>query len=216
MKNKPDGRKRKLNVSDERKEFIKKNYNALKNFSNQKLMGDERLYFARIEGGKKAAKRNVKYKGKYLGGELFEIVKKVADKKGLTPREYLNKNESAVDMLLESGFTSTSKRVDDIISIIQNQTRKTIEVEAPDGTVYKRVSKQKAVENLAMFQQLIASNTTVVEMGLNVSVFLNGKVRVQMPLISDADFEEADEESLTELLEESDAFFVKSDPAKKK
>jgi len=213
---KQDGRKRKLQVSEERKRFIKENFNALKNFDNQKLKGDEALYFSRIAGGKKAAKKNLKYKGKYLGGELFQIVQKVAAKKGVSAREYLQKNEGAVDMLLESGFTSTSKRVDDIISIIQNQKRKTIEVEDRDGNVFKRFTKQKAIENLAMLQQLVASNTTVVEMGLNVSVFVNGKIRVQMPVISDADFEEADEESIDEMLEESDAFFVKSDPANKK
>lgn len=213
---KQDGRKRKLQVSEERKRFIKENFNALKNFDNQKLKGDEALYFSRIAGGKKAAKKNLKYKGKYLGGELFQIVQKVATKKGLSAREYLSKNEAAVDMLLESGFTSTSKRVDDIISIIQNQKRKTIEVEDRDGNVFKRFTKQKAIENLAMLQQLVASNTTVVEMGLNVSVFVNGKIRVQMPVISDADFEEADEENIDAMLEDSDAFFVKSDPANKK
>jgi hypothetical protein len=168
---------RKINISQVRKEELK-NSDLSKKQINQ-LSNEEKRYYQLIENGRKSAKSNVRFEGKYLAGKIVEISQKVADRKNLSLDEYFRQNREAVNELIEKGFTHTSKNIDNAIDQISAMKRKTIEVDTGDGIV--RMDKKKAIEQLSLLENHLKSQANVAYLATIVKVFKNGKIRVTIP-----------------------------------
>jgi hypothetical protein len=169
---------KKLRVSQSRREYIKNNFS---NLDKSNLKGDEKRYYTLVENGKNSASKNVRFEGKYLAGNIVDIAHKVAERKGMSLDDYLHTNRDQVNMLIESGYTQTSKQFDKAIDVVSNLKRKTVEVDTGDGIV--RMTKMQAIEQLAFVEQYVKSNSKTAMIATKVKVFKNGKVRVTIPNI---------------------------------
>lgn len=200
----------KLSISQSRKDFLKANFDSVK---KSDLQGDEKRYWTLINNGKNRSKKGVRFEGRFIGGELVETIKKVAEKKGVSVNTYLKQNSEEVERIIESGYTFLQKQPETVIDAIHGSGRKTIEVF--DGESVRRVPKMQVIERIVKLQQWAASNTTMVQLGIPTRLYLSGKIRVNLPPSSDFS-DDMDEEGFEALLEELEIWFVKSDKADKK
>lgn len=187
---------KKLNISESRKNYIKSNYGKIK---KSELTKEEKIYYTLVENGKKSAKNNVRFEGKYLSGEIIDIAKKVAKNKGLSLDTYLHSHKDQVIKFIDSGYIVTSKQIDNSIDILHNSKRKTVLVDTGNGIV--RMNKRQAIEKLALFEQHVKSNSNVVMLATKVRKYKNGKLQVSIP----EDFEDYTDSDLVDYLNEFDA-----------
>jgi len=195
--------KNKLNVSQTRRNEIKENFS---NISKSDLTGDEKKYFTLVENGKRSAKNNLRFEGRYLGGEIVDIVRKVAERKEMDVQDYLTENRAAVHNLIEHGAIEQERRIDATIDSLAAIKRKTIEVD--DGNGITRMRRVDAIEALAKLEQFAASNTTIVGIGLSFKVFKDGHIRVKIP--PPEFYEDFDADQFEEMLDELGIFYIKS------
>lgn len=196
----------KVKLSQERKEFLKTNFDSLK---KSELSGEDRRYWTLINNGRNRVKKAVRFEGKFIGGELVGTLQKVAERKGISLKSYLKENEREVEKLIESGYTYLQKQPETVIDAIHSSTKKTVEVW--DGESVKRVSKMEAIERIANLQQWAASNTTMVQLGIMTKFYLSGKIRINLPPADS--FDDMNEEEFENLLDELEIWYVKSDKA---
>lgn len=196
----------KIKLSQKRKDQIKKKWDTL---NTSVLNKNERRYLQLVVNGKNSAKKNVRFEGRYLSGRIVNIIEKVAERKGITLKKYLAENKESVDMLIETGSVTTQKKPEAVIDLIEAQHKKTVNVF--NGTNKFRVDKMKLVEQVIMLQQYAASNTTMVQIGLPVKVYLDGQIEITMPY--DIDYSDMDAEQLEQLFDDLEIFYIKSDKA---
>jgi len=202
----------KLNVSDEARQFIKENFADL---DPAALPAPERSYYNKIKAGKARASSGYRVDGRYIGGEVLNMIESVSARKGITPDEYIDDNREAIVDMIQSGYTrSEGKTPDSVIDLVNNSRRKYFEVETQDGI--KRVTKAEAIELIATAQQYVTSNTTIVNLGLPVRVYTSGKVRVTVPDFRAKRFKKGNEaqelEDLENTLDDLDVFYIDSPP----
>lgn len=196
------GRKPQLTTS--RKEYLKENFDSINKADLPNK--DEQWYYSLIANGKKSAKRNIRFEGKYLSGQIVEVISKVAERKKLSLKKYLEQNREGVHTLIDQGYTVTERRPDAVNDLIAGQKKKTVEVD--DGNGITRISKAEAIERIVKLQQFAASNTTIVSLGINTKVFTNNRVRVTIP--SPEFYEDMTPEEFEEMLDELGIYYVKS------
>lgn len=186
---------------------MKANFDSLK---KSQLEGDELRYYKLIENGKRSARQNIRFEGKYLGGEIVDIIRKVAEQKDMSVKEYLKANEDAVNNLIESGYTMQERRIDSTIDSIAAIKRKTVEVD--NGETVERMTRAEAIERLAKLEQFAASNSTIVSIAINFKLYKTGKIRVTLP--TPESYEDMTAEEFEDMLDELGIFYIKS-PKKK-
>lgn len=190
---------KKINLSQKKKDHIRYNFHKI---DKSNLSKEEQRYYTLVNNGKQSAKKNVRFEGQYLSrkSELYKIVEKVADKKGLDVQTYLDTNKDHVEQLVEQGATTVFKRVDSAIDITNDLSRKTVLVDTGNGIV--RMSKNDAIEKMALFQQYVASNSSIVMISTKMKTFLNGKVGMTIP--DPEDYEGLEGEELENFLDQFD------------
>jgi SNF2 family DNA or RNA helicase len=222
---------KKINLSQNKKDFLKKNFDKIK---KPELSGEQLRYYILIENGKRRAKNSVRYEGRYLSGEILNIIQKVADRKGISLNRYLDQNKEDVGMLIESGFTQIFKRVDAVIDLVAASKKRTIEiVRDPEGIIIHKVRKLDAIAELSEFQNYVKGNSDIVELLIKVKIFKTGKIRIALPWKrkqrgEDLDigednepdvpfYEDYEGEALTDFLDDYDDIeYIESDPSTKK
>lgn len=195
--------KNKLNVSQARRDEIKENFSTL-NKSN--LSGDEKKYYTLVENGKRSARNNLRFEGRYLGGEIVDIIKKVAERKEMKLQDYLNANAVAVHNLIDKGAITQDRRIDATIDSLAAIKRKNIEVD--DGNGISLMKRVDAIEQLARLEQFAASNTTIVQIGLKFSVYKDNHIRITIP--PPEYYENFTPEEFEEMLDALGIFYIKS------
>jgi DNA-binding PadR family transcriptional regulator len=195
--------KNKLNVSQSRRNEIKENFSSIR---KSELTGDEKKYFTLVENGKRSARNNLRLDGRYLGGEIVDIIKKVAERKEMPLQDYLNENREAVHNLIDKGAIEQERRIDATIDSLAAIKRKTIEVD--DGNGVTRMKRVDAIEALAKLEQFAASNTTIVGIGLSFKVFKDGHIRVKIP--PPEYYENFDADEFEQMLDDLGIFYIKS------
>ena len=194
---------KKLNVSQTRRNEIKENFSSIK---KSELNKDERRYYVLVENGKRSARNNVRFEGRYLGGEILDIARKVADRKGLSLDDYLSQNREAVNSFIEHGFTSHERAIDKTIDSLAAIKRKTVEVDDGNGIV--KIPRAEAIERLAKLEQFASSNTTIVAIAPQFKHYKTGKFRIVVP--PPEYYEDFSAEEFKEMLDELGIFYVDS------
>lgn len=205
----------KLNVSQKAKAFIKDNFAGL---DPDTLPQQERRYYNLVKAGKARAKKAPRVEGRYIGGKVLELVEQVAERKGVSVKEYLaDHSEEVADMVNNGYIKHEGKRSDSVVELLEASRRKYIEVETQHGV--KRVPKLEAIEALKLFEQFSASNTTIVQLGVPVRVYESGKIRITIVDVSDIENEAKDEgetdQYFINMLDDTGVFYIDS-PAKGK
>lgn len=185
----------KINLSEKRKQFLKQNFDKL---NKEDLKKDEQRYFQLILNGKNRLKRAVRFEGKFISGEVVEISKKIAEKKGISVQRYFDDNKEAVRQYIESGFTELSKNPERAIDVLRASNKRHVLVNDGNGLV--RVPRNEAILRLALFEQHIKTNSNVVYMETNVRVYSDGKLQVTIPV----DFQNYEGDELIDYLDEFD------------
>lgn len=183
---------KKLQINQERKNFIKENFSTIKKSS---LSGDDLRYYNLVGAGKQRAKNSVRFEGKFISGEIVDIARKIAKAKHISLNKYLDENKEAVRNFIESGYVETSKQIENSIDILLNSKKKTVEVDTGNGIV--RMGRKEAIKRLAEFEQHIKTSTNVAMIATHVKVFKTGKIRLTIP----DDFEEYDGDELIDYLD---------------
>ena len=199
--------RKKLDVSEAKRNDIKQNFESINKSS---LKGDALKYYTLVENGKRSAKNNLRFEGRYLGGEIVPIIRKVAERKEIPVQEYLNQNRSEVIGLIHRGYTTHERAVDATIDTIASQRRKTLEVD--DGNGANIMRKEQAMENLAKLQQFAATNTHIVALAPKVRLYKSGLLRVTVP--PPEVYENMNAEQFKQMLDDLGIFYVESPPKK--
>lgn len=194
---------RKVNLTPSRKSYLKENFNRIK---KNDLTKEEQRYYTLIENGKKRAKNSVRFEGRYLGGEIVELIKKAAKNRGVSVEAYMNQHKEAIVGMMESGFTETSKSPEDTIDLIASLAKRTVEVDTGDGIV--RLKRFDVIKEITALMQFAKSNSTIAALGITIKIFESGKVRVEMPL--EETYEDMNAEEFEDLLDMIGVWYVKS------
>lgn len=167
---------KKLKITSSRKEFIKSNFD---NINPDNLPKPERLYYARVKGGKNRYQSAPKIDGKFIptNTEAYKLIEAIAKDQGITPARYVEQNESEVRDFLTEKEAITSKDINEIPEIISRLSTKTVNIETDKGI--KRVSKAKAIEAVAMLSNYAFSLGEFAYIALKVKVTGSGKVIIQ-------------------------------------
>lgn len=161
----------------------------------------------KVKAGKAAAKKNLRFQGRFISGKIVEVVKSVARKKRVKIQDYLNQNKEAVLALIESGFTQTAKTAEAASEIVEDLRARTVQVDTGNGIV--RQSKAEAIKDIQLLKQYAASNTTIVALSIPVKIFLDNRTRITVP--NPEDYEDMDGEDFENMLDDLGIWYVKSD-----
>jgi hypothetical protein len=191
-------------LSEKRKQWMRKNFSGI---DPGNLANLERSYYNKIKAGKARAKKAIRIEGKYLSGEILDIVAKVAVSKGKTTQEYIDENREAIVTLIHTGYTHVSKDIDKAIDVISDMKRKTVEVDTGNGIV--RMTKQEAIEQLSTFQQHVKSTTNIVMAATTIKTYKNNKIEITIP--DQSDYEDLEGVDLIEFLDGfPELFYIRS------
>ena len=193
---------KKKQLSERKKQWIRENFYDI---DPSTLNAIELAYYNKVKSGKARAKKAIRINGKYLSGEILDIVSKVAIAKGKSTQRYIDENREAIETLIHTGFTHVSKDIDKAIDVVSDMKRKTVEVNTGNGIV--RMSKQDAIERLSMFQRHVKSTTNVVMIATTVKTYKNNKIEITIP----EDYDDYEGPDLIEFLDEyPDLYYVRS------
>lgn len=167
----------KVNLSSERKEFLKTNFNSI--VPGALKSADELRYYNLIKAGKMRAKNSIRLEGKFLSGEIVNIIKKVAEKKGLSLKKYIDLNSADIIKLIESGFTQVWKEFDKAIDLVGNGRKKIFFIDDGNGLI--KMLKIEVIEQLALLENYAKSSSDIVAIFTLVKVYKTGRMELTIP-----------------------------------
>lgn len=167
---------KKINLSERQKKFLKDNFSKV---NTDSLSADRLRYYNLIRAGKARAKKAIRIEGKYLTGEITDIMRQVAKKKGMSVKEYAEANKAAILNLINTGSTETFVSIEKAIELISSAKAKYVYVDDGNGEV--KMKKNEAIELLARFEQHVKSTTNTVMLSVLVTIFKNGRIKIVIP-----------------------------------
>lgn len=170
---------RKIKLSQRTKDAIKGNFDSV---PFDKLSAEEKRYYNLVKAGKARAATGLKIKGKYLPIWLAENFKKVADKRGMTVKEYIEKNRADVEKFVKEGFTVSPPKPHEVVIEVLEKKR-SVEVDTGNGIV--KVSNIKAIEMVQQLAQHAYSTTNIVVLLLRMTMYISGRLQISCPEYND-------------------------------
>lgn len=201
---------KKINLSARTKQAIKDRYTELVKSpaTLAKLNDDERAYFNKVKGGKTRAASSIRYEGKFLGGEVVNLINRVADRKGVTIEQYMETNSKAVEGMIERGYEAISKNPEDTSDIIKGYRRRKLDVDTGNGIV--KMDKLTAIQNVQLLQQWAKSNTAIAALGIDVKIYKTGRIGATIP--EPATYQDMTPKQFKQLLDDLGIWYIESDP----
>lgn len=107
--------------------------------------------------------------------------KSAAKQRGITVSKYMKENERAIQNLFDSGYTSNTRRPDEVIEIIERSNRKHITIEDQHGS--QRLSKAEAIARIADLMQSVSSSISIAQIGIPIKVYESGRMAIVAPSV---------------------------------
>jgi len=165
----------KIQLSQRTKDAIKGNFDSV---PFEKLNKEEKRYYNLVKAGKARAATGLKIKGKYLPVWLADKFQKVAERRGMTTKEYIEKNKNEVERFAETGFMiSAPKRHDVVIEVLEQ--KKSVFVDTGNGIV--RVSNFEAIQMIMQLAQHCFSTSNIVLLLFRMTMYISGKIQITCP-----------------------------------
>lgn len=205
----------KSNLSDERRKWIRDNFHSI---DPATLTPDELYYYNKIKAGYIRAKKAVRFEGRFIGGEILDILRAVAKRKNVSLKEYLTDNSEQVHNFLNTGSTTNHRRPDSVNDIIENSRRRYVYIKDGNGIV--RHTKADAIARVADLMQFVSSSQNITGVALPITVTASGSISITVPDVQEVKryyktakrngYEEDFDDFMCEVFDELDIEYYKS------